>query len=115
MYLVPRTVRSRAKWQRREHACQPSEGESSAVSWVGRCCKFLKTNKFFILTICDEYAQPVELGESGFEHICSFSLRFVAFLVCPCFAAFCFFLFFFLRFVPFYVCPSVLSFFLPFE
>ena len=31
MKPVPRAVRSRASWQRREHACQPSEGEGNAL------------------------------------------------------------------------------------
>ena len=31
---VPRTVRSRANWQRREHACHPSEGEGTVCSKV---------------------------------------------------------------------------------
>ena len=32
VWPVPRTVRSRASWQRREHACQPSEGEGAVCS-----------------------------------------------------------------------------------
>jgi len=33
------------------------------VPKVGRYCKFLKSNNEK-LTICDKYAQPVELGEN---------------------------------------------------
>ena len=32
VWPVPGTVRSRASWQRREHACQPSEGEGNVCS-----------------------------------------------------------------------------------
>ena len=33
MKPVPRAFRSRASWQRREHACQPSEGEGNAAAY----------------------------------------------------------------------------------
>ena len=61
MQPVPRTVRSRASWQRREHACQPSEGEGDAVFMGWKMLQILKVTQ--LLTICDEYAQPVELVE----------------------------------------------------
>ena len=40
------------------------KGKATLVPWVGRCCKFLNSNKKESLTICDKYAQPVELGEN---------------------------------------------------
>ena len=39
------------------------KGKAMLVPKVGRYCKFLKSNNEK-LTICDKYAQPVELGEN---------------------------------------------------
>ena len=60
LWPIPRTIRSRASWQRREHACQPSEGEGNVCSIGWRYCKV----KISINEICDKYAQPIELGEN---------------------------------------------------
>ena len=46
MKPVPRTVRSRASWQRREHACHPSEGEGNACSIGWKMLQILKRIKF---------------------------------------------------------------------
>ena len=37
---VPRTVRLRASWQRREHACRPFEGKATVCS---KCWKVLQS------------------------------------------------------------------------
>ena len=58
------TVRSRASWQRREHACQPSEGEGNVRARGKEMLQSLKLVHEKNLTICDKYAQPVELGEN---------------------------------------------------
>ena len=60
MKPVPRAVRSRASWQRREHACQPSEREGNGCSKGWKMLQILKRIKF---ATCDKYAQPGELGE----------------------------------------------------
>ena len=53
---VPRTVRSRASWQRREHACRPSEGEGSACSKCVEHCNIIKS---YNNVTCDEYAVKI--------------------------------------------------------
>ena len=45
---VPRAVRSRASWQRREHACQPPEGEGNSCSTGWKMLQILKRIKFWL-------------------------------------------------------------------
>ena len=68
MQPVPRIVKSRASWQRREHACQPSEGEGTLVPRVWRCCTVvLKHDR--LSRVCDEDAQPFNLVQIGWHII----------------------------------------------
>ena len=61
MKPVPPAVRSRASWQRREHACQPSEGEGNACS-IG--WKMLQVLKKLNCDYLRQVAQPVEFGKN---------------------------------------------------
>ena len=72
---VPRAVRSRASWQRREHACQPSEGQGNACSIGWKMLQILKRIKFWLFATsmlwCDETKKSVPCahfrpGENSF-------------------------------------------------
>ena len=64
---VPRAVRSRASWQRREHACQPSEGEGNACSIGWKRLQILKRIKFWLFAT--SMLSRLNLVKSGFEHM----------------------------------------------
>ena len=73
---VPRAVRSRASWQRREHACQPSEGEGNACSIGWKMLQILKRIKF-----CGYLRQVCSAGWTWWKvalSICECELRGVA-------------------------------------
>ena len=64
---VPQAVRSRASWQRREHACQPSEGEGNACSIGWKMLQILKRVKFKLLAT--SMLSRLNLVKSGVEHM----------------------------------------------
>ena len=61
-------VRSRASWQRRGHACQPSEGEGTFVPRVWRCCTVVFKHTR-LTRVCDKDAQPFNLVKIGWHII----------------------------------------------
>ena len=64
---VPRAVRSRASWQRREHACQRSEGEGNACSIGWKMLRILKRIKFWLFAT--SMLSRLNLVKSGVQHM----------------------------------------------
>ena len=69
VWPVPRTVRSRASWQRREHACQPSEGEGNVCSRGGKMLQSLKLDHERELRFATCMLSRFNLVKIGLEHM----------------------------------------------